>query len=72
MSIGSAPAVAMQDQEGMRERMPGCRRGSPSALLLARSASSAAFTAARQRSKVSSMPHAAWMALSFCHVTASP
>ncbi len=63
----------MQDQEGMRERMPPPRRPpEPSGRLFSRSVASAALTMARHLSKVSSMPHAAWIALSFCHVTASP
>ena len=64
-------AVAMQDQEGMRDRMPP-RRGAPPWPPPSLSAVSAALTMARHLSNVSSMPHAAWMALSFCHATASP
>lgn len=71
-----AQAVAMQDQEGIRERMPPSRplREPPRAgvALDSRSTTSAAFTMARHLSKASSMPHAAWMALSLAQVTASP
>ena len=69
--------MAMQDQEGIRERMPPRRplRDPPRAAVAvpdSRSATSAALTMARHLSKASSMPHAAWMALSLAQVTASP